>query len=390
MAAPGGDGAAADAAVRLRLLSRSSALAWSAAQSAYAAALSAAALPAPLAARLSGGTALVRVSAHRKHGDFQQLALHVRCAAGGAGADLRFDYYSAFNSWGGRAFRCSACWRALPAPPDGPRASLGWRLLAGAHTIDPPQTGLPAIDQHMQDAAELCLYDVAGLARAGELGALRSAIMGADEPCNERAALSDLTLLTLALTACGALGLDDGDCNLDAGHVWHPDEEDLSAVPSAQPTSWLQHAARAACGAPAPWDARYVPYDATAVKEDWGEGVLMAWDRHGDGNPWERDDEDEEDDGRTVRAVDGTAVRVEQLWDYVEAHGCLPFDDGRCSPFTQVSTMMMTLPPCATPEAAQQQLRELHARHCARCMEERARERARWAPARDGKLRLLP
>jgi hypothetical protein len=390
-----------------RPLSGPAAVVWSAAQEAYTDALSAAspALPAPLAARLGGDAAVTLLGAATQHeySDFPSLALHVRFAAGGAGAELRFDYLSACVGWSGRAFRFSACWRPAPGPPDGPRASAGWRPLAVAWLQDPPATGLPAVDEHLNRPAEMALYDTAGLARPGEVGALRRAVLGEEEAaatCETRAALTDVTLLTLALTACGALGLDGSPCELYEGHVWHPSAEDEAAVPGAEETSWLVHALRAACGAAAPWDHRYVSYDGADVKEDWGEGVLMTWDRYGNGDPWAReedgddDDDDDDGDGRTVRAADGTPVRVEQLWDYVEAHGCLPFDDGRSGAAGAAARRAhATQPRAATREAARAALRELvkqaHAAHCAQRVEARVRERERTAPARGGKLPLL-
>jgi hypothetical protein len=398
MAAP----EAAAAAAAVRPLSRSAALAWSAAQRAYADALSAASppLPAPLAARMAGAVALVRAAARRdEDGDFRSLMLHASLAAGGGGGgsggggggvELRFDGW-----WSGHAYRAHACWRPLPAPPDGPRASLGWHLLCGTWQEGPPETGVPAVDRHANRPAALQVYDTAGLARAGELAALRAAVLGTnDDAADDRASLDDLTFVTLALTACGALGLHGAPCELGAGHVWEPEAEDVAAAPGAQPTSWVEHAVRCACGAPAPWDARYAPYDGGgAVKEDWGEGVLMAWDRHGGGDPWDRDGDD--GDVRAVRTADGAAlVRVEQLWDYVDAYGCLPFDDGtHGAAGASARISHRSLPPAATPEASELLLRQLtatmHANECALRVAARARARARAVPAHGGKLPLL-
>lgn len=272
---------------------------WAAAQRAYA--RQCRALPAALSAQLAGCVSLLSAKAafedEDDNADVSELSLRVRMAAGGPGAELRFGYTHAVG-WNKRAWRLRVGWRPLSTPPH------AWRWLALAWLDEPPVTGLALVDEHLNRPAQLEMYDTEALT-AAEVAALRAAIRGADEAPAE---LSDVALLTLALTACGALGLEDElDQCMVLGHTWEAED-----APTPQSTSWLEHALRAACGAPLPSDALYRGYDGADVKADWGEGVLVTWDRVGDGDPWAED-----------------AVPAEGLWDHVEHHGCLPWDEGQ-------------------------------------------------------------
>ena len=147
---------------------------WAAAQRAYAEACSA--LPPPLSAQMAGAASPVRVWVHTDY----ELKLIVRLAAGGDGAELRFGHTHGLG-WDGRAWALGVCWRPLPAPADGAKVSRGWRALALARTEDPPATGMPEVDTHMEGFEELEVYDTSGLTPAA-VAALRVAVRGANEP----------------------------------------------------------------------------------------------------------------------------------------------------------------------------------------------------------------
>ena len=378
-----------------RLSSRGARL-WAAAQRAYAEACST--LPPALSAQMVGAVSLLHASSRSP----SELRLAVRLAAGGDGAELRFQHYHALG-WDGRAWRLGVCWRPLPAPPNGAKTSRGWRPLALACIEDPPLTGLEHVDREMEEAEELEVYDTSGLT-ADAVAALRIAVRSANEPPEERAALSDVAFLTLALTACGALGLEaqSSGCNIVTGHTWPPpaqagfddsgcsDSEgdgdakdgDNAVADDARPdiahTGWLEHALRAACGAPSDTDAQYRGFDGAAVKTAWGKEVLALC----------FDDCDEE--GNLFEGVEQRGgVPPEALWEYVEQHGCLPWDDGSTSPLLEMTFMTMPrVPPPPDGASAEkvaahkalvaQKEAEVCARlHAGQC-EVRKKERRRW------------
>lgn len=97
-------------------------------------------------------------------------------------------------------------------------------------------------------------HDVQSL-NADAVAAMRAALFGrshARAPASQ--ALSDHGLVQIALAACGADGLPSS-LSVDIGHTWEPDEQ--QEAQGAEPTTWLQHAARAAAGAPASYDHMY-------------------------------------------------------------------------------------------------------------------------------------
>lgn len=338
---------------------------WRAVRSAFASRLASLRIAPPLAARLSDGLhgPLLLECEWEDSAALRSLSLAARLRAGGPGAELRMDYHRRErSSW--VEFSFSVSWRPLPAPPDARRRSRGWTRLARAHYEDAPRTGDAAVDENMYECIEI--DDASGLT-AQQVARLRAAVLGAGET---DAALSDVALLELALTSCGALGLES--LQVEVGHVWHPDAAQRALPLNAKRTSWLEHAVRAAAGAPAPADAHYKGFDIGAVKTEWGERVLEH-------RAYTVDDFDPSGSDNDA-SRHGPAVPAAELWDWVDAHGRLPWGRGPGSAFADVVARM--LPPSADREETLARLRR-EADAITEADRARQRERRRAEYARD-------
>ena len=291
--------------------------------------LLAAKVPAPLAAALRAGLSFPLCDASGDgDGGIRTLTLVSRLAAGGPGAELRlFSHQRArFSSL---EFALALHWRPLPAPArpahgrrrgaDGgdDLEAKGWKRLAAAHLEDPPRTGNAECDDACSRQYEVNW--ARGLTPAAVAG-LRAAVLGKGAAAPDKAALPDIVLLRLAMLSCAAL---DTELELGLGHVWYPAKDLCKAPLRAEPTSWLEHAARLAARAPESWDVYYEGVDMDEVKKHWAEQVLE----------WrcmqEEDDEfDDDEDEEVEDPMKETLPPADELWDYAVERGGLPWRRG--------------------------------------------------------------
>lgn len=280
------------------------------ARAAFVETLEAAALPEPLAAALRGGLSFPECDVVHDGCGVRRLTLVAQLRAGGPGAQLRLFYHKRVRYYD-IEFELDLRWRSLPAPPPprqgGGRELEGWTPLASAWLQSSPPTGNAEVDERC--TAQFEVHDTRGLTPAA-VAALRAAVLGAGADAPDSATLPDWTLLQLALRACGTLDALDG---VEEGHVWYPDEDLCEAPINAEPTSWLEHAARVATRAATLADAYYAGVDVAQVKLDWGDNVLAWRETHEDND---EDEEDEEEDEWPP---------VEKMWDYAQEHGGLPW-----------------------------------------------------------------
>ena len=170
------------------------------------------------------------------------MTVALRATAPAAAADarpvlLRFFYHCRpFDSF--CEFEVALEWR-----PDGDDDEAPFTRLASAALSEPDGRG-----------KQVETHDVAGLTPAAN-AAMRATLFGHNHAAvPAAAALADHGLLQIALAACGAAGLSRM-LRVDVGYEWQPDER--AREQGAEPTTWLQHAARAAARAPAPYDRLY-------------------------------------------------------------------------------------------------------------------------------------